>query len=157
MPNWLVTLHWRDNNNRKGESRVHYDGSLSLAAVISRATALANQAQVLSSATLVQIELAKRLAIASPPAAAPDSDVKARLLLFYGNDTRAATLSLPSPRPLSVDMVGPYRNVRLVLDASDVSPLLTALGGSLAGTLTPGGAAWPMPLLAGGFTRYGGT
>jgi hypothetical protein len=156
MPQWSCTLHWRDNNNHKAESRTHYSGGLSLAAVVARAEALAAQAQAASSAALVAIELSKRIHLDGAPAPEPESDTRAYLALFYGNDTRAATLLVPSPRPLSADLVGPYRNVRLVLDDPSVSPLLAALGGELAGVLAPGGEPWPLPLLAGGFTRYQG-
>ena len=155
MPEWLCTLNWRDNNGRKAETRLWYSGGLSLAAVSARAIFVAGLMLELSDAELYGVELSKRYFIADPPAPLPGSDTRARLLLFYGNDTGAATLSVPSPGALPLDLVGPYRNVRLVLDAPSLSPLLAALGSSLASAVTPRGTAWVMPLLTGGVTRYG--
>lgn len=156
MAEWQCTLNWRDNNGRKAESRNFYSGGLSLAAVTVRAEALAAAAQAISSASLVSIELSKRLTVAGAPAPAEGSSVKVFLLLFYGNDTEAATLLVPSPRSLPVDMVGPYRAVRLVLDGSPVPSLLAALASSLGSVLTPRGTPWPSTILAGGFTEYRG-
>lgn len=155
MASYIVTLYWRDNNGKRAESRAHYSGSLTVAAVADRALVLAAAAAAVSSAALVRMTVEYRTYIVDPPAPSLDSDAEARLLLFYGNDAGAATLSVPSPGALPLDVVGPYRNVRLDMAAPAVSTLLADLGDSLASAVTPGGDAWPMPLLAGGVTRYG--
>lgn len=156
MGTWVTSYHFTDNNGKRAECRVHWGEALGFPLVVDRSEALAVALAAISSAFLQRFEILRRINRTPDAPAAPDADLAANLLLFYGNSTSAATLRVPSPRPLSVDLVGPYRNVRLVLAAPDVSPLLAALGGKLDGTLTPGGTDWPMPLLAGGFTRYRG-
>jgi hypothetical protein len=152
----FVTVHWRDNNGAKSETRFYAGGHESLPAFRARAEPIIAALEAVSLAALVRYDFSWRFPYTSAEPPALDSNVDANLLLFYGNSTSAATLRVPSPRPLSVDLVGPYRNVRLVLAAPDVSPLLAALGSQLNGAVSPGGNDWPLPLLAGGFTRYRG-
>lgn len=156
MPVAIVEANWLDNNGRKAEVRFGIGEQSSFPDAFSRANAIVSAISAISNAVFVEYRIIWRVRNPSAPAPAPDSDVEANLLLFYGNDTNAASFRLPSPRPLPVDMVGPYRAVRLDMDAPEVLPLLTQLGSGLADTNTPGGAAWPLPLLAGGFTRYRG-
>lgn len=151
-----VVFLFRDNNGAAGRVRIWLADGLSVGQLVARAAALADAMQALSSATLESFELVWSAPIVDAPAAAPDSDVRTYLLLFYGYPHAEATLIVPSPLALSTDTDGPYRYVRLDLAAVDVSDLLEALGDELSYTITPGGEAWPLPCVAGGFTRYRG-
>lgn len=156
MAHWQVAYGWTDNNGHAAQCKVWYSQALGFSQVESRALALAAVLQAVSSARLDTIGIKQTTQTPGTPDAAPGSDVLAYLVLFYGNDTGAATFLVPSPGPLPLDVDGPYRNVRLDLATLPVPGVLSDLGVALAGTNTPTGQAWYPGLLAGGFTRYGG-
>lgn len=152
----VITVHWRDGNGKRGETRFFVGEVTSLPQAIARAEPIITAMAGASSATVTHYEYTRSVPFAGAIPAAAESDTRSLLLLFYGNSTGAATLIVPSPRPLPVDLVGPYRNVRLDLDAPDLPALLSPMGSGLDSAVAPGGNAWPMPLRAGGLTRYGG-
>lgn len=150
-----ITVHWADGNGKRSQTRFYVGEVESLPHAIARAEPIIAAMAGASSATVTHYEYSRRVAFSGAVPAAAESDTRALLLLFYGNSTSAATLCVPSPRPLPVSLVGPYRGVRLDLGAPDLPPLLTSLGSGLDSAVTPGGDPWPMPLRAGGLTRYG--
>lgn len=151
-----VVFLFRDNNGAAARVRLWLADGLSVGQLVARAAALADAMQALSSATLESFELIWSESIVDAPPAAPDSDVRTYLLLFYGYPYAEATLIVPAPAALPACADGPYRDVRLDLEAPPVPDLLAALGSELAYTITPGGAPWPATCIAGGYTRYRG-
>jgi len=150
-----LTLHFtlEDNNRKRAELRINLreDTTFSQAGqwVASMEAALSQ----LSDAAIVKAEAKYSFALAGQEEAAPDSDCTLFLYVFLGNDVEQASIAVPSPRVLPVDLVGSYRGFRLAVDAFQVPSVQEALGFITTNTVTQFGNAWITTNYLGSYNR----
>lgn len=150
-----VTLHFtlQDNNKKRAEMMFHLreETSFSEAAnwVASHEAALLS----VTDADILRAEVKYVYNLSAQPVAGPDSDITLFLYIFLSNDTNTASIAMPAPRQLPVDLVGAYRNFRLAMAAFLLPSVSAALDSIIASSVTPTGDNWPTTDRVGGYNR----
>jgi hypothetical protein len=133
----LVTLHYRDNNDHRAESRLHAPYDAIDAGAVAWALAAASVHQAAVSARIVKVEIARRLDTGFATPAGLLSDCKRSATLFYRNGDDTASFYLPSPLPMLPEATGPYAGLRITRASVGMLGLLPLVDGLLAGALDP--------------------
>lgn len=148
-----LTLYFRDNNGKVAEMRVWLPETLSVQGAISFANNVASAAKPLSSASLFAADITYEVEFSPVNPPAIDSDVQRRLIAVYRNEAERYAIAIPSAGSLPYDLGGSLRAIRLGYDAAQVSGLLPALQGILAGSITPWGTPAPDDFVVAGISR----
>ena len=144
-----IKLRFVDNNDKQAQLRV-YPGAVSEAGAKAYALALAAALQSVSTAVLVGVEIVWPMPVDNPPSPGPQSDVDVYALLFYRNDTRAASIRVPSPGGLPTENAGAYAGIRYTRSNLAVSGLLVTVETIVQGLVDGLGRPYPPTFSVGG-------
>lgn len=147
-----VVFHFQDNNGQVAQVRL-YCPFTALAAVEGFALTAASRMQAVSSAVVSKVELIWTANLPTPAPPGPLSNVELRTVLFYRNGPDVSALTLPSATLLPVETSGPYSGIRTTRELLDVSGMLTAVQGLVAGALDPLGRPYGPVFSVGGRTK----
>lgn len=148
-----VTLHWVDNNGAVAATTYRLPDGTTFGQAVSVATAIAQAAQDVSSASLTHYDITWQYDIASPVPAQETSDVRRAAVLFYRNGSAIASVRVPSPAELLAEVGGEYAGVRITPERLAVLGLLTKVQGLVTGALDPLGRPYGGDFTVGGITR----
>lgn len=153
MSRATCTVHWRDNNGKRAETKYtpgpedNWVGSVAVGLNIAAALA------AVSDAVIERVEFRTFIDLDTGIAAPPTSDVKRAAVFFYRNGDNVSSLRLPSPTLLLVETSGPYAGVRITPASVALSSLLAQVAGMVAGAFDPVGRPYGPTFVVGGITQ----
>lgn len=125
----ILRFIWQDNNGKTAQQRIWLPDGEAVAASIGRANAIRDAARPISSAMLLRAELEyPEIVPGLPDPAAPGSDVRKNLVVFYRDNAETASIRFPSPAPsLPYDTSGPWAGLRITRDSLITAGLVDEL------------------------------
>lgn len=148
-----LVFTFADNNGKESTVGFWLPDTLPLSDVGVAANVLRSAMLPVTSARLLRAEYVYEFRYPDPNPAAPESDLRRRMLFFFTNESYRRSISVPSPAELPLDSVGAYSGIRLQRRSILLSPVLTALETIASNTVDEQGRPFPGSFSVGGITR----
>lgn len=153
MPRLPLEFTFVDNNGKTARTGFYLPRPATVQDADSATLALAGALSALSSAGLQSARWTFFVDSWTATAAEPGSNCYERGLYIFRENALRGVLSIPSPDPLSFDVEGPYRGLRISRARLDVLGVLAPLEAALAGVVLPDGTSFPSTFVVGGSDR----